>query len=139
MPAWIIGRAFVIWLLLILLETINGTLRVLWIEPVLGAVRARQIGVVWGSVVILLIAWLTIRWISGGRRPFPLDWAAIIGFVWLVLTLTFELGLGRLTGRTWPAILSDFDLTRGGWLSIGMLILALAPVIAVRLRGLHRD
>ena len=36
----------------------------------------------------------------------------------------------------WDRIISDFDLRRGGWLGIGMLILCAAPLLVAKLRGL---
>jgi hypothetical protein len=50
------------------------------------------------------------------------------------MALAFEFGLGRTLGRSWDALLADYDLTRGGLLSIGMVLLALSPWIAARRR-----
>jgi hypothetical protein len=57
-----------------------------------------------------------------------------IGALWLTLTLAFEFGLGRALGRPWAAMLADYDLSRGGLLSVGMVVLALSPLIAARIR-----
>ena len=62
-----------------------------------------------------------------------------IGALWLVLTLAFEFGLGHALGRSWAALLADYDLTRGGLLSIGMVVLALAPWIAAHFRDANFD
>jgi hypothetical protein len=54
--------------------------------------------------------------------------------MWLALTLAFEFGLGRAFGRPWNVMLADYDLSRGGLLSIGRVVLALSPWIAARIR-----
>jgi hypothetical protein len=56
--------------------------------------------------------------------------------VWLVLTLLFELALGRLVlSLSWDRIASDYDLSRGGLLAIGLVFLVLSPLIATRFRA----
>ena len=125
-----IGRALLVWLLMMAIETIHGVLRNRFLAPVLGDVGARQIGVLIGSALILGIAILMIGWI----RPTSERALLAIGALWLVLTLAFEFGLGHALGRSWDALFADYDLTRGGPLSIGMVVLALSPWIAAQVR-----
>jgi hypothetical protein len=125
-----IGRALVVWLLMMAIETIHGVLRNRFLVPVIGDVGSRQIGVLIGSALILGVAILTIGWIHPTSERALLT----IGVLWLVLTLAFEFGLGHALGRSWTALLADYDLTRGGLLSIGMVVLALAPLIAAQVR-----
>src|SRR3954467_13562282 len=96
-------RATLVWMLIILAETLHGSVREGFIAPVLGDLRARQIGVPVGSVLILLIAWATVRWMSAGTRRVQLA----VGGYWALLTLTFELLLGRVLGLTWSHIAED--------------------------------
>jgi len=52
-----------------------------------------------------------------------------------VLTLVLEIGLGRLVfGFPWERILSDYDLPRGGLMPLGLLVMALAPLLVARRR-----
>ena len=125
-----IGRALVVWLLMMAIETIHGVLRNLFLVPVIGDVGSRQIGVLIGSALILGVAILTIGWIHPTSELSLLT----IGAMWLALTLAFEIGLGRALGRPWESMLADYDLSRGGLLSIGMVVLALSPWIAARIR-----
>ena len=126
-----IRRALLVWLLMMAVETIHGMLRNRFLVPVLGDVGARQIGVLIGSAIILGIAVLLIGWI----RPTSERALLAIGALWLVLTLAFEFGLGHALGRSWDSLLADYDLTRGGLLSIGMVVLALSPWIAAHFRN----
>jgi hypothetical protein len=125
-----IGRALLVWLLMMVIETIHGVLRNLLLVPLVGDLRARQLGVFIGSALILGVAVLLIDWI----RPSSVSDLLVIGAMWLALTLSFEFGLGHALGRPWSALVADYDLTRGGLLSIGMVVLALSPWIAARIR-----
>jgi hypothetical protein len=130
-----IGRAFVVWLLMMAIETIHGVLRNRFLVPVIGDVGSSQIGVLLGSALILGIAILLIGWI----HPTSERSLLVIGALWLTLTLAFEFGLGRALGRPWHAMLADYDLSRGGLLSIGMVVLALSPWIAAEVRKIDSE
>lgn len=125
-------RALLVWLLLAGVEISHGTVRSLFLVPAVGDWRSRQIGAFTGSFLILLIASLTVRWLGAQTRKALLG----IGLLWLVLMLTFEVAAGRLLARySWQRILSDYDLSQGGLLGLGMLVLTFSPLIAARLRG----
>lgn len=125
-------RALLVWLLLAGVEILHGTVRSLFLVPAVGDWRSRQIGACTGSLLVLLIASLTVRWLAAHTRKALLG----VGLLWLALMLTFELAAGRFLARySWPRILSDYDLSQGGLLGIGMLVLAFSPLIAARLRG----
>jgi len=125
------GRAVAVWLVIIAAETLHGIARTLWLAPIVGDFRARQIAVFSGSAIILTVTAILIRWLA------PPTWRAAlaIGGLWLALTLAFEIGLGRATGASWDRITEDYDPRRGGLLAIGMLVLMLAPLVAAHLRG----
>ena len=129
-------RSLAVWLLIILAETVHGVLRGLFLVPVVGDLRARQVGVVVGALIILAIAVGSIRWI-GARTRIELLAA---GGLWLALTLAFELLFGRyVAGASWDRLLSDYDPTQGGYLALGMGVLALSPLIAAKVRGLPTE
>jgi hypothetical protein len=121
----------VVWLLLMAAESIQGALRAIVLVPIAGDFRARQIGAITGSFIVLALACLLIDWV-GARGPGRL---LAVGLFWLVLTLGFEFGLGRYGfGYSWQHILEDYDIRRGGLLAFGMVVLTLSPMIAVWLR-----
>jgi hypothetical protein len=134
-PRFPLARALGIWLVLVATESVHGVLRRLVLEPQLGDVRARQVSVFSGAALVVLVYWLTIKWL--GTRRGTRWWQ--LGFFWLALTLTFELTLGRATGASWDRITSDFDPRRGGLLVFGMLVIAVAPRILAARRGLIQD
>jgi hypothetical protein len=124
-------RALAVWLLIILAESMHGTLRVVFVEPVLGSLSARQIAMPVGAAIIFAVTFLTIRWIGARSVPHLLA----IGLVWVALTVAFEIGLGRLEGFGWDRITEDYDPRRGGFMILGLVFMALTPWIAARLRG----
>ncbi|HKU91638.1 MAG TPA: hypothetical protein VJP84_17740 [Steroidobacteraceae bacterium] len=126
-PWW---RASLTWMLIILAETLHGMVREIFIAPVLGDLRARQVGVLVGCVLIFIIAWLTVRWIGAKSRRAQLE----VGALWVVLTLIFEIALGRALGASWDRILEDYNPARGGLMILGMAFLFLAPRLAAAWR-----
>jgi len=129
------ARAIGIWLTLIAVESIHGVMRRLFLEPPLGDLRARQVSVLTGAVLIMLVFWFTLKWL--GPQPVRRWWT--LGLLWLALTLTFEVGLGRATGMSWDRILSDFDPRCGGLLAFGMLVILVGPRLVAQRRALIQD
>ncbi len=125
-------RGVAIWALIALAETVQGVLRVLLLQPVVGELRARQFAVFTGSIVILAIATAASRWLGArGRRELM-----AVGLLWLGLMLAFEVLLGRfVAGFSWERIAADYDPRRGGLLLFGMAVIAVAPLVAARIRG----
>jgi hypothetical protein len=125
-----LARAIGIWLTLMAIESVHGVMRRLLLEPHLGDLPARQVGVVTGAVLIILVFWFTLKWL--GPQPGRRWWE--MGLLWLTLTLAFEIGLGLAAGLSWDRIASDFDPRRGGFLGLGMLVILVTPrVLAARL------
>ena len=125
-------RALAVWCVLIAVEFIHGTLRTIFLVPVVGDFRSRQIGVFTGSVLILAVAYVLVPWLqANGKRALVL-----VGILWLVLTVTFEFSFGHFVfGRSWEGVASDYNIFQGGLLPFGLLVLTFSPVIAARIRG----
>ena len=125
-------RASLVWLLMMVAESVHGVLRQLFLAPYLGGFRSRQIGVLSGAAIILALAYLFIDWVGGKSRAGL--WG--IGLFWAVCTLVFEITLGRLAfGYSWQRILEDYDVRHGGWMPAGILWMAFCPIIAAGLRS----
>ena len=81
-----LARAFAVWLVLIVAEILHGIARGIFLVPHVGEFRSNQIGVFTGSIIILVIALVFVRWIGVSRTT---DLLAV-GVLWLILTLAFE-------------------------------------------------
>lgn len=110
---------------MMIVESANGYVREVFVAPVLGALRARQLGVLAGSVLVLLIAWLTARWVATSSRRERL----LVGAYWVVLTVVFELALGRALDQSWSRLLSDYNPADGGLMLAGLAVMFIAPLV----------
>jgi hypothetical protein len=124
-------RALVVWLVFIAVESVLGTLRVLFLEPRLGAEPAQWTGFVTGSAALLIVAYLFIEWIRIPR------WAALleIGMLWVALTFAFEMAIGHVRGRSWQSLLAGYDIAHGGLMAIALVLVLFAPLVAAWLRS----
>jgi hypothetical protein len=123
---WLVG-----WFGLLALAMLNGTLRAIVTQPLLGETAARAL-----ATVILLLALTGYVWWLHRRHPIPRTgqaWA--IGAAWVAMTLTFELGWGGLVedlpGAT---MLADYDLTAGRIWVLVTIWTAMAPAVVRRLQ-----
>jgi hypothetical protein len=124
-------RGIVVWVVFIFAESLNGAVRIFWLMPTLGEVWAERISFVIGSVLILTIATLLVHWMQIPQRSQQFS----IGILWLLLTLGFEIALGRFAfGYSWSQIAADYDLRQGGLMPIGLAWLIFAPFIAEKLQ-----
>ena len=124
-------RALVVWLVIIAVETAHGILRTLLLVPMMGDFPARQISVFTGSLLIFGVTLFLIKRIAARTRLQLL----IVGTIWVLLTILFEITLGRLVlNLSWDRITEDYDITRGGFLGFGLLFMAVSPLLAATFR-----
>lgn len=127
----ILLRGFLVWLAIVFAESLNGTARELFLKPLVGDVRARQISFFTAMLVILTIAVFLVRWI----RASNVFQMLAVGLLWAVLTFCFELLLARgVMNMSWEKFFADYDVFAGGLMAIGLLFLAFAPLIALKIR-----
>jgi len=127
-----LARAFAVWLVVIVAEILHGIARGVFLVPHVGEFRSNQIGVFTGSIIILAIAVVFVRWIGATRITELLA----VGLLWLILTLAFEILFGRfVVGASWERLAADYNVLEGGLLPFGMLVLMLSPLIAGKVRG----
>jgi hypothetical protein len=125
-------RAFVVWMLMLGAAIANGAVREAVIVPRLGSYAAHVISTLLLSVLIVAIATASLGWIA----PAPADLLGV-GVLWLMLTLGFEFIAGHyLFGNPWERLLEDYNVLAGRiWLLV-LVVTALAPMLAARLRQL---
>lgn len=117
------------WAVIAVVESVHGTLRQLFLAPLIGDLPARQVGVFTASLLILLVAWALSRWMDlRGRRAFLLT-----GLAWAALTLAFEAALVLAMGLPMSRLVQDYDLGQGGLMAFGMAWLVCVPWVAARL------
>jgi hypothetical protein len=125
-------RSLAVWLLIMALETVHGILRGNFLVPQVGEVLAARIGWPVGLIIVYATAIALARWAGTRATPHLLG----LGAIWTLLTFAFEVGVGFLRSLDWPRILAEFNPAEGGLMGIGLLAMALCPLIAARLRRL---
>jgi hypothetical protein len=118
-------RAITVWMVIMLIETAHGAVREWFIAPAIGDVRARQVGVPIGCVIIFVVALFATRWLGAASRRQQLS----VGGLWVVLTLGFEFVIGRAVGSSWDQLLADYDPARGGLMLLGLAFLFVTPML----------
>ena len=124
-------RALAIWLLIVFAESVHGTLRQLFLAPLIGDLAARRIAFFVALLLIFLITYFFIRWISAPN----VKSLFAVGLMWMILMTLFEFGLGHFVmNYSWERMLEDYDLSRGGLMGFGLLFMVCAPWLAAKLR-----
>lgn len=124
-------RAFLVWLFIIIAESIHGTIRQLFLAPLVGDFPARRIAVFTGMVLIFAITYFSIGWINTPTNKSLLG----IGLMWVVLTVLFEFGLGVFVfNYSRERMFEDYNILRGGLMGFGLLFMFFAPFLAEKLR-----
>lgn len=124
-------KGFAVWLIIIFAESIHGTLRQLFLAPLIGDFPARRIAFFVALLIILGITNLFIRWINA---PSVKSLFAL-GVIWMILMAVFEFGLGYFVLKySWERIFEDYDLSHGGLMGFGLLFMVFAPYLANNLR-----
>jgi hypothetical protein len=127
-----LSRAFIVWLVIIFAESVHGTLRQLFLAPLIGDFPARRVAFFTGMLLIFLIARLFIRWMAAPsvRSLFA------AGLLWAVLTALFEFGLGLfILGYSDKRMFEDYDISKGGLMGFGLVFMIFVPYLAVLQRG----
>lgn len=114
-----------------LAETAHGIIRNIFIAPLLGDLRSRQIGVCFGSLIIFGVACLFACWL----RTSSVRSLLAIGALWVVMTVIFEVSLGTTLGLSADRITEDYDPSRGGLMIFGLVFMLVSPLLARMVRG----
>ncbi|MEO8386348.1 MAG: hypothetical protein ABI583_13955 [Betaproteobacteria bacterium] len=147
-------RPLAVWFLIMITESIHGTLRTLYLEPAIGAFFAQQISVGTAVVLFFAITWFTMRWMrailaadnsrhaseDGSPALTAVEFPALtVGVMWVVLTLIFEYSLGLAFGMSWQRMLEGYDITKGGMMGLGVTAMLFIPWVVNRLRKKYEN
>ena len=132
----ILFRSVAAWLLILVLAMLNGGFREAVLLPSLGKPAALVLSGALLSACVVIVAMVLANWLKldGSARSLA------VGSLWLLLTLVFEFGFGRLAqGRSWPEMLEAYSFKDGNIWPLVLALTFLAPLVAPRLRGLVRS
>lgn len=100
---------FLFWLPMIGIAFVNAGLRELIIVRQFTSLRAHQLSTITLMLMCSVYIYLIFPYlkIDSGRE------ALLVGLEWVVLTTLFELILGRLTKKSWPELLHQYNVLSG--------------------------
>jgi hypothetical protein len=131
MTATVWLKALALWLLILVLAVANGFVREAVLVPALGRFAGLVTSGIVLSLLILMVALLAAPWY--GRREAGNYWQ--IGAAWLVLTVSFEFGMGRLIQhKPWQELLQAYTVSGGNIWPAVLLMVLVAPRLAAWFR-----
>jgi hypothetical protein len=119
-------RLGAVWFAIMLIAILNGAARDVLLVPRLGDPVARALSCLTLAALIMLVTWVSLRWI----HPASLGDAWTIGAMWLALTLTFEFVGGHYAFHTeWSTLLADYNLLKGRLWILVLVATTIAPAL----------
>lgn len=131
MIAWLLVKGVAVWGVILVLAFANAGLREVILIPRFGNVRSLTASGVILSLLVLLVAYVSLPWMGAIRTRELLT----IGLSWFALTLVFDLLLGRAQGERLRQQLDAYLFKRGNLWPVVLLVTASAPYLAAKLRG----
>lgn len=118
-----ITRVFLAWLLLAVLMPVNGVLREFGFKRVMPDAAAEALSVATGIAIVLA----TTRWLF--RIPAAAGAATLAGYSVLLVALTvaYEFGIGRASGKSWTELLGNYAIWDGKLWPLVLVALAITP------------
>lgn len=131
----IMMKSIDVWLLIVIAAILNGGLREIFLTPLLGAQLSLPISGITLSVLVFVITYLSIPFLSDVKSGAYLR----IGLFWIILTLSFEYLFGHyVMGKSWNEINQVFDVQNGNLFIVVLFVTALSPWTAAKLKGLKQ-
>jgi hypothetical protein len=128
----ILMKAVGIWLVMLCAAMVNGVLREKILTPRLGIQVALPLSGLLLSALVFGITLFFIPFIGQVETSIYV----CIGFMWVFMTLTFEIGLGHYVGgKPWTDVFQVFNLRKGDLFSLALVISMISPWLAAKIRG----
>lgn len=108
------------WFGMMVLAIINGGLRDWGYAPHVGDLRAHQLSTL--ILVVLFAGYFRLLTAVWPLKSAGQAWR--IGGLWLLMTVAFEFGLGRVAGKPWSELFHAYNLGAGQvWMFIPLFVL----------------
>lgn len=130
MDIYSITKILLFFLLVASSETLNGIARTVYLNKRVGIKKAKRMSMVSALILCLLICYwyiplLNIRTDKG---------LLLLGISLSSFMALFDIVLGRFVVKAnWETIIDDFNLVKGNMMGLGMIVMALCPLLASRI------
>lgn len=115
-------------IVLAILETLNGIVRIRYLNRKFNKQTAKTLSFLSGSLSVVVVNVVFVPII----KPQTLVEAFLVGLSWMVLMLSYDIFVGRALFRvSWNKIFEDFNILKGNLLGVGMLLILLLPSVIV--------
>jgi len=121
-----------LWIGLVIIAIINGTIREVGYRRFVGELPAHQVSSITFIILIGIYTWLwNLKWrIESSRQSIA------IGLIWLTLTIAFEFLFGHYVMKhPWSRLFHDYNLLKGRVWALVLLWTAIAPYVIFKLRS----
>jgi hypothetical protein len=118
-------KYFLFWLPMIGIAFFNASLRELIIVRQFTALRAHQLS----TITLMLMCSVYIYLIFPYLKIDSGSEALLVGLEWVLLTTLFELILGRLTNKSWPELLHQYNVVSGQIWPVFLVALLFLPYL----------
>ena len=121
-----------VWIIIVIAAIINGAIREKLLTPLIGAHLSLPISGIALSALVFVITYFAIEFFGQVKSSVY----KLIGLFWIILTLAFEYLFGHyVMGTPWHEINQVFTILNGNLFIIVLIVTALSPWAAARLRG----
>lgn len=122
-----------IWFVIVIAAVLNGLLREKVLMPSIGGELGLPVSGIILSALVFSIAFVFVPFIGAiEARTYVL-----VGFWWVVLTLAFEFLFGHFVmGKSWQEIVQVFNIKKGDVFIVVLIVTAVSPWLAARIREL---
>jgi hypothetical protein len=125
-------KAIAMWVLIMVFAVLNGALRQATLLPNMPAPAAFVLSGILLSLCIVVIAFMFVRRLG----PVGTAGSVYVGLLWLLLTVAFEFGFGRLVlHKSWPTLLEPYTFKDANLWPLVLVVVLFAPLFAVRFGG----
>jgi len=124
-------RYILAWLPMIVLAILNGALREFSYARIMSDQLAHQIS----TITLIVLFAIYVRLLSLKWPLQSLGQAVLVGVLWLLLTVAFEFGMGRVVSNlSWQQMLQAYNIFAGNlWLLVPVSV-AVLPTVMYRVR-----
>ena len=125
-------KSIAVWLVIVIAAIFNGAIREKLLIPFIGSYISLPLSGITLSALVFIITYVAIPIFGNVKSGVYL----LVGVFWILLTLAFEYLFGHyVMGTPWHEINQVFTLLNGNLFIIVLIVTALSPWAAARLRG----
>lgn len=125
-------KSIAVWLVIVIAAIFNGAIREKLLTPFIGPDISLPLSGITLSALVFIITYFAIPFFGNVKSRVYL----LIGVFWTLLTLAFEYLFGHyVMGTPWHEIHQVFTILNGNLFIIVLIVTALSPWAAARLRG----